>query len=436
MNDFPFGAALRPEWDLDPGLAYLNHGSFGVTPRAVLAAQDEWRRRIDRNPAGFMSTARAPMLRAAATTVAKYLGAEGDDLVFMENATSAANAVLRSLAFKPGDEILVTSLGYRAVNHAAAYVASRAGATLVEAKIPLPVADADAIVAAVEAKLSPRTRLAIFDHISSQSAILQPVARLIAAARAAGAEVLIDGAHVPGQLPLDIPALGADYYVANLHKWLFAPRGTAILWARPDLQGELHPLTISHGYGSGFLAEFDWTGTRDLSGWLSAPDGIALSPAARRRAPHGAQPRSRPRDGGDAGQALGHRARGAAGHVRGDGGGAPAGEPARARRDRRLAPRHAPHRGAGAPDRRRALDPHRGASLQRARGLRAIGESDRVLGVEFFRRHGRTCSGHPRLRNAQGVDGRDKHGHDGHGYILGDDAGVKRPPLNCGRFRG
>ena len=275
MNDFPFGATLRPEWDLDPGLAYLNHGSFGVTPRAVLAVQDEWRRRIDRNPAGFMSTARTPMLRAAATTVAKHLGAEGDDLVFMENATSAANAVLRSLAFKPGDEILITSLGYRAVNHAAAYVASRAGATLVEAKIPLPVADADAIVAAVEAKLSPRTRLAIFDHISSQSAILQPVARLIAAARAAGAEVLIDGAHVPGQLALDIPALGADYYVANLHKWLFVPRGTAILWARPDLQGELHPLTISHGYGGGFLAEFDWTGTRDLSGWLSAPDGIA-----------------------------------------------------------------------------------------------------------------------------------------------------------------
>jgi isopenicillin-N epimerase len=275
IPNLPFGAALRSEWDLDPAVAYLNHGSFGVTPRAVLAAQEEWRRRIERNPAAFMATVRAGALREPATAVAKYLGAEGDDVVFMENATSAANAVLRSLGFKPGDEILVTSLGYRAVNHAAAYVASRTGATLVEVKISLPVRDADAIVAAVEARLSPRTRLAIFDHIASQSAILLPVERLIPLARAAGAEVLIDGAHVPGQLPLDIPALGADYYVANLHKWLLAPRGTAILWARKERQSELHPLTISHGYGSGFLAEFDWMGTRDLSGWLSAPDGLA-----------------------------------------------------------------------------------------------------------------------------------------------------------------
>ena len=275
MNDFPFGAALRHEWDLDPAVAYLNHGSFGVCPRAVLAVQEEWRRKIERNPAAFMAAARATLVREAAAPVAAYLGAKCSDLVFMENATSAANAVLRSLEFKPGDEILITSLGYRAVNHAAAYVATRAGATLVEAKIPLPVASADAIVAAVAAKLTPRTRLAVFDHIASQSAIVFPIERLIAAAKAVGAEVLIDGAHVPGQLPLDIPALGADYYVANLHKWLLVPRGCAILWAGRERQGDLHPLTISHGYGQGFLAEFDWTGTRDLSGWLSAPDGIA-----------------------------------------------------------------------------------------------------------------------------------------------------------------
>ncbi len=276
ISNLPFGAAVRAEWDLDPAVAYLNHGSFGVTPRAVLAAQEEWRRRIERNPAAFMAEVRTGALREPAAAVARYLGAEGEDVVFMENATSAANAVLRSLSFKPGDEILVTSLGYRAVNHAAAYVASRTGATLVEVKIPLPVRDADAIVAAVAEKLSPRTRLAVFDHIASQSAILLPVETLIPLARAAGAEVLIDGAHVPGQLPLDIPALGADYYVANLHKWLFVPRGTAILWARRERQGELHPLTISHGYGGGFLAEFDWMGTRDLSGWLATPDGIAF----------------------------------------------------------------------------------------------------------------------------------------------------------------
>ena len=275
MNDFPFGAAVRHEWDLDPDVAYLNHGSFGVTPRAVLAAQEAWRRRIERNPAAFMASARSGLLREAAASVAEYLGARPDDLVFMENATSAANAVLRSLDFKPGDEILITSLGYRAVNHAAAYVAARTGATLVEAKIPLPVPSAETLVAAVEAKLSPRTRLAVFDHIASQSAIVFPLERLIAAAHGVGAQVLIDGAHVPGQMALDIPGLGADYYVANLHKWLFVPRGCAILWAGRERQRDLHPLTISHGYGQGFLAEFDWTGTRDLSHWLAAPEGIA-----------------------------------------------------------------------------------------------------------------------------------------------------------------
>src|SRR5581483_7438996 len=165
MNDFPFGAAIRHEWGLDPAWAYLNHGSFGVTPRTVLAAQADWRSEIERAPAAFMARARTGLLREAAAPVAAYLGARADDLAFMENATSAANAVLRSLVFDPGDEILITSLGYRAVNHAAAYVATRAGATVVEAKIPLPVSGPDDIVAAVTQKLSPRTRLAIFDHI-------------------------------------------------------------------------------------------------------------------------------------------------------------------------------------------------------------------------------------------------------------------------------
>ncbi|MBV8836309.1 MAG: aminotransferase class V-fold PLP-dependent enzyme [Alphaproteobacteria bacterium] len=275
MNDFPFGAAIRHAWDLDPTVAYLNHGSFGVTPRTVLEAQAKWRHEIERSPAAFMARARAGLLRDAAAPVAEYLGAQPEDLAFMENATSAANAVLRSLAFSPGDEILVTSLGYRAVNHAAAYVATRAGATLVEAKITLPVGGADDIVAAVTAKLSARTRLVVLDHIASQSAIVLPIEPLIAAARGVGAQVLIDGAHVPGQLTLDIPALGADYYVANLHKWLFVPRGCAVLWAPKARQDGLQPLTISHGYGQGFLAEFDWTGTRDLSGWLCAPEGIA-----------------------------------------------------------------------------------------------------------------------------------------------------------------
>jgi isopenicillin-N epimerase len=269
-----YGAAAKAEWGLAPELANLNHGSFGSTPLAVMAAQDAWRRRIEANPTQFMSRESRPALRDAARRVAAELGAEGDDIVFSENATSAANAVLRSLDFKPGDEILITSLGYPAIRNAALYVADRAGAGVVEVGIPLPVRDADSILAAVQAKLSGRTRLAIFDHICSGSALVLPVERLTGLAHRAGAAVLIDGAHVPGQLPLDLAGLGVEYYVANLHKWLMAPRGTGILWARRDLQAGLHPLTISHGYRKGFIEEFDWTGTKELTGWLSAPAGI------------------------------------------------------------------------------------------------------------------------------------------------------------------
>ncbi|HYC13667.1 MAG TPA: aminotransferase class V-fold PLP-dependent enzyme [Stellaceae bacterium] len=276
VGDAPaaWGAARRGEWALIPGLAYLNHGGFGLTPLAVLAAADAWRRRIEENPTRFMAREVRPASRAAAARVGARLGAEGDDIVFSDNATTAVNAVLRSLRFHPGDEILTTGLGYNAVRNTVRYVAELCGAKAVEVPVPLPVADADAIVAAVASRLSARTRLVVLDHIASHSAIALPLARLIPLARQVGARVLIDGAHVPGQMPLDLRALGADYYAANLHKWYFAPRGTAILWARRELQAELHPQTISHGLGQGFHAEFDWTGTRDPSAWLAAPTGI------------------------------------------------------------------------------------------------------------------------------------------------------------------
>jgi len=271
-----YGAALKSEWDLAPGTVYLNHGGFGLTPRAVLAVQDDWRRRIERNPTRFMVRELQPALREAAARAAAYLGARGEDFVFIDNATSGVNAVLRSLSFAPGDEILITNLGYPAVRNAARFAAARAGAAVVEAEVTVPVADAGAVANAVAARLSNRTRLLICDHIASHSALVLPVARLAALARAAGAQTLIDGAHVPGQLAVDIPALGADYYVGNLHKWLMVPRGTGFIWARPELQRALHPLTISHGYERGFNAEFDWTGTRDPSAWLSVPAGMAF----------------------------------------------------------------------------------------------------------------------------------------------------------------
>jgi isopenicillin-N epimerase len=271
-----FGAALRGEWRLDPDVAYLNHGGYGAVPNEVLAAQDAWRARIERNPTGFLSRELPALLREAAGKVAAALRAREADLVFVENATAGINAVLRSFAFEPGDEILLTGLTYPAIRKAARFAAERSGARLVEAPVPLPVTDARAMTDAVAAHLGLRTRLAIFDHIASASALVLPAAELVALAHRAGARVLIDGAHVPGQIALDLGALGADWYIGNLHKWYFAPRACGVLWASPEMQAGLHPLSISHGLGAGFAAEFDWTGTRDFTACLAAPDGIAF----------------------------------------------------------------------------------------------------------------------------------------------------------------
>jgi isopenicillin-N epimerase len=275
-NARAYGAAARDLWAFEPGVAYLNHGGYGATPTAVLAAQSAWRERIERNPTGFLSRELPDLLRAAAAGVAAKLGGRGADLVFVENATSGINAVLRSLELAPGDEILITSLTYPAIRKAARFAAERAGARLVEAPLPLPVRDERAVLDAVAAHLGSRTRLAIFDHIASASALVLPAAALVELAHRADARVLVDGAHVPGQMALDLAALGADWYVANLHKWYFAPRACGVLWAPPERQAGLHPLSISHGLGEGFSAEFDWTGTRDFTACLAAPEGIAF----------------------------------------------------------------------------------------------------------------------------------------------------------------
>lgn len=271
---FAYGAALKCEWPLDPAVTYLNHGGYGVAPHRVLQAQAEWRARIEGNPTRFMRRELAPAQREAASRLAAFLGASGDDLVFVDNATAGVNAVLRSLDFRSGDEILVTNLAYGAVAKAARYVAERSGARLVEVAIPLPLSDTGAVREAIDAALSPRTRLAIFDHIASMSALMLPVAELTRLAKKTGARVLIDGARAPGQIALDVPAIGADWYVGNCHKWLMAPRAVGFLWASPESQPLIHPLAISHGFGKGFHAEFDWTGTRDFTSFLCVPDGI------------------------------------------------------------------------------------------------------------------------------------------------------------------
>ncbi len=275
-NVITYGATLRPLWGLEPDFLTVNHGSFGAAPLCVLEAQARWRARMEAQPSRFMRREIGPALRDAAAHLAAYVGAQAEDVAFVPNATGGCNAVLRSLSFAPDDEVLVFDHGYAAIRHAIDYVTARAGARIVTAALPFPHPSDDAVVAALAAAITARTRLAVFDHITSPSAVVLPIARLVVACHEAGVPVLIDGAHGPGQVALDLGALGADYYTGNCHKWLMAPKGSAFLYARRDRQAGLHPLTISHGYGNGFLAEFDWTGTADVSAFLAVPEAITF----------------------------------------------------------------------------------------------------------------------------------------------------------------
>lgn len=268
------GHAVRHEWTLDPDFLTVNHGSFGATPRVVLAAQAEWRRQMEAQPTRFMGQVLPAALRTAAERLAAFLGAGGEDISFLDNATTGCNAVLRSLDLQPDDEVMVLSHGYGAVRNTVRYVTGRAGARMTEAELPFPNPDAAGIVAAVGAALTARTRLAVIDHITSASAMVVPLGEIVATCHAAGVPVLVDGAHAPAQIALDLTALDADWYTGNCHKWLCAPKGSAFLWTRPDRQAGLHPTVISHGFGKGYLAEFDWTGTRDPSPFLCVPTAI------------------------------------------------------------------------------------------------------------------------------------------------------------------
>ena len=265
---------LRHEWDLDPEFLTVNHGSFGATPRTVLAAQRAWQDRMERQPTRFMIAELPAAIRKAADDLGRFVNADGRDIVFADNATTACNAVLRSLSLQPGDEVLILSHAYGAVRNAVRFVTQQAGAAITEAATPFPGPTEDGLVAAVADAITPRTRLAVIDHITSGSAIVLPAARIVAACHAFGVPVLIDGAHAPGQIDLDIAAIGADWYAGNCHKWLCAPKGCAFLHAQPARQEGLHPGTISHGFGKGFRAEFDWTGTTDPSRFLAVTAAI------------------------------------------------------------------------------------------------------------------------------------------------------------------
>jgi isopenicillin-N epimerase len=270
----PFGQAARADFALEEGLTYLNHGAFGAVARPVLAAAQAWREQIEAQPSRFLTTELQPMLRRTADRLGDYVGARGEDLVFLDNATTAINAVLRSLVLFPGDEVLTTNLSYGAVMRTLEFVCDRAGARLVPAHVDYPITSADDARDAVLDAITPRTRLVVLDHVTSKTAAVLPVAEIAAECRERGVAVLVDGAHAPGMLDLDIESLGVDWYAGNCHKWLGAPRGSAFLWTMPDRQPNLRPTTISHFVAEGYLAAFDWPGTKDFAPVLSVPAAL------------------------------------------------------------------------------------------------------------------------------------------------------------------
>lgn len=287
IPNVPFGRAWLSEWSLDPAITYLNHGTVGVAPNRVIAAQRAIQDEIERNPASFMlrrlSAIRVGvdetgpgLLRQAAARAGAFVGASADHLVFVDNATAGANVVMRGVDLREGDEVVVTDLGYGGVLTPAESIARERGARVIRVEMPYPIRGVADPIGAIEQAITSRTRLVFVDHVTAETALVLPLAEIAARCHARGALVLADGAHAPGGIALDIESIGVDFYTANLHKWAWAPRSCGVLWAAPAHQRLLHPPVVSWGLGKGFTTEFDWMGTRDPSPWLAAPAAIEM----------------------------------------------------------------------------------------------------------------------------------------------------------------
>jgi len=268
--------SYRQHWTLDPEVTFINHGSYGACTKIVQERQQELRIEMEREPVKFMGH-RTSMFDASRASLAPFLGADAEDIALVPNATHGVNAVIRSQRWEPGDQVLVTDHEYNACRNALDFAAERWGAEVVVAEIPFPITDPQQVVDSMLAEVTKRTVFCLVDHITSPSALVMPIERLIPELQKRGIKVLIDGAHAPGQVALDLKKLGVDYYTGNLHIWVCAPKGSAILYVRRELQDGIHPVTISHGYNadtssrSRFLHEFDWTGTFDPTAWATIP---------------------------------------------------------------------------------------------------------------------------------------------------------------------
>jgi len=263
-------------WSLDPGLAYLNHGGFGAAPVCVLDRQQELRAAMERNPSGFLAGELPGLLDSARSQIAAFLGAEEEGLVFVDNATSGAQTVIAQAGLGPGDEVLTTDHCYPAVLAQLRRAAAATGAALRIAPVPMRPSGRAEVAEAVLSRLTARTRLVVVDHVASCSGLVFPVEEIAAHCRGENVPVLVDGAHAAGMLAVDLASLGADFWVGNLHKWVCAPKASAVLYSAPPWREALRPLVASHGFFDGYRPSFDWTGTRDPTSMLAAPAALAF----------------------------------------------------------------------------------------------------------------------------------------------------------------
>lgn len=273
----PSAETLRRDFLLDPDVAFLNHGSFGACPRPVFERYQAYQRELEREPVDYIARRLPDLIAGARTELARYLRADPADLAFVTNATTGVNLAARSLDLRPGDEILTTDLEYGACDMAWEWIARRTGATYVRAHIPLPLSGPEPLVETLFAAATERTRVVYLSHVTSSTGVVLPAEEIVARARSLGLVTIVDGAHAPAHVPLDLAALGADYYSGNAHKWLCSPKGAGFLHVRRDLQDDVDAAIVSWGYtaGTSFQERIEMQGTRDPAAWLAVADAIA-----------------------------------------------------------------------------------------------------------------------------------------------------------------